>query len=194
MNKILYAATSVGWFCLSSVYAFSGEKVNGSSGGSIHPNGIVKIIRISSSVSGRGKAPLVGLGLLYLGKGKTATSVRNAAPAAVIVKPSAINSEFKLGEVYVYPNPAKGGQVPTFHIEAGIADSVKIRVYTVSGELAHNYTIVGAPSTINDGHGLEYAYEYAWRGRIPSGVYYYAIEAQKAGKKSRKNGKFAILR
>jgi hypothetical protein len=160
-----------------------------------YPEGQVKVIGIGSPVSGRGKAPFVGLGLPYVRKNKAVAGERRVAPAAAAkVSAAEISSEFVLGEVYVYPNPAKGGQIPTFHIETGIADSVKITVYTVAGDVAHNYTITGLPAAIDDGHGLEYAYEYPWRGHIPSGVYYYAVEAQKAGKKLKKTGKFAVVR
>ena len=102
--------------------------------------------------------------------------------------------EFKPGEVYVYPNPAKGGEVPTIHLECGIADSVNIKIYTVSGREAHSAVITSLPVALDDGNGLSYAYEYAWRGHIPSGVYYYAIEAVKAGAKIKKTGKFAVVR
>jgi len=173
--------------------ASAGEKIKISSGGMVQSGGPVKVIGIGSPVSGRGKVPLVGVGLPYMGKSK-AVRAHKSAPAAVKVQPSEISSEFVLGEVYVYPNPAKGGQIPTFHVEVGIADSVKLTVYTVAGDVAHNYTVTGQPTAINDGHGLEYAYEYYWRGHIPSGVYYYAIEAQKAGKKLRKTGKFVVVR
>ncbi len=101
---------------------------------------------------------------------------------------------FKLGEVYVFPNPAKGADAPTFHIETGIADSVKITIYTVSGRAAHEYTLTGLPAELDDGNGLSYAYEYTWRGHIPTGVYLYYIEAQKAGQKLKKTGKFAVIR
>ncbi|MBI4801524.1 MAG: PQQ-binding-like beta-propeller repeat protein [Elusimicrobia bacterium] len=101
---------------------------------------------------------------------------------------------FRLGEVYVFPNPAKGGAVPTFHIECGIADKVTIKIYTVLGRPAHEHTITGAPAALDDGNGVNYAYEYAWRGHIPSGVYYYYIEAEKAGKNLKKTGKFGVVR
>ncbi len=101
---------------------------------------------------------------------------------------------FRLGEVYVFPNPAKGADAPTFHIETGIADSVKITIYTVSGRTAHEYTLTGLPAELDDGNGLSYAYEYTWRGHIPTGVYLYYIEAQKAGQKLKKTGKFAVVR
>ena len=102
--------------------------------------------------------------------------------------PSAL--EFKLGEVYVYPDPAKGGKVPTFHIEVGTADSVKLKIYTVAGQLAHEATLTGSPQAVVS----VYAYEYAWTGRIASGVYYYTIEAERAGKKLKAKGKFAVIR
>jgi len=38
------------------------------------------------------------------------------------------------------------------------------------------------------------AYEYAWTGRIASGVYYYTVEAERAGKKLKAKGKFAVVR
>ena len=103
---------------------------------------------------------------------------------------SAADAEFKLGEGYVYPNPAKGGKVPTFHVEVGIADIVKIRVYTVAGQLAHERVLTGSPQTV----GSVYAYEYPWEGRIASGVYYYTVEAERGGKKLKARGKFAVVR
>ena len=111
-----------------------------------------------------------------------------------VMAPVVAGTEFALGEIYVFPNPAKGAQVPTFHIEAGIADKVTIKIYTVSGRLAHETTLTGMPQIIDDGHESEYAYEYAWQGHIPSGVYYYFIEAQKGGQKLKKTGKFAVVR
>jgi hypothetical protein len=99
-----------------------------------------------------------------------------------------------MGDVYVFPNPSKGAQVPVFHIETGIADHVTITIHTVSGRKAHEHTLTGTPAALDDGNGLSYAYEYAWAGHISSGVYYYVIEAEKAGKKLKKTGKFAVIR
>ena len=107
-----------------------------------------------------------------------------------MARPGALTAEFKLGEVYVYPNPAKGGKVPVFHVEVGMADSVKLKVYTVAGQVVHEHTITGFPQLI----GSAYAYEYAWEGHIASGVYYYTMEAERSGKKLRARGKFAVVR
>jgi len=100
------------------------------------------------------------------------------------------SADFTLGEVYVYPNPAKGGKVPVFHVEVGIADSIKLKIYTVAGQLVHEHTVTGIPPVI----GSVYAYEYAWGGRIASGVYYYTIEAERTGGKLKAKGRFAVIR
>ena len=45
------------------------------------------------------------------------------------------------------PEPGqRRAKVPAFHIETGIADSVKIKIYTVSGRAAHQHTMAGAPA------------------------------------------------
>ncbi|OGR65840.1 MAG: hypothetical protein A2X31_00640, partial [Elusimicrobia bacterium GWB2_63_22] len=121
----------------------------------------------------------------------SARAIRASVSANVSAGPS---QEFRLGEVYVYPNPAKNGQAPTIHLECGLADSVNIKIYTVSGREAHEHTITSAPAVLDDGNGLSYAYEYTWNSHIPSGVYYYFIEAERAGKKIKKTGKFAVVR
>jgi len=109
----------------------------------------------------------------------------------VLAGPSA---EFRLGEVYVFPNPALRGAAPAFHVEVGIADRVKLTIYTVSGRQAHEVVLTGLPAALDDGNGLSYAYEYTWRDSIPSGVYFYHIEAEKGGQKIKKSGKFGVVR
>jgi hypothetical protein len=102
--------------------------------------------------------------------------------------PSAL--AFQLGDVYVYPDPAKGGVEPVFHVEVGQADSVKITVYNVAGGVVHEQTLTGAPQWVR---GV-YAYESPWTGHIASGVYYYTIEAERGGSKLRASGRFAVVR
>ena len=100
------------------------------------------------------------------------------------------DTTFRLGEVYVFPNPAKGGKVPVFHVEVGLADSVKLRIFTVAGQQVHERILTGIPQAI----GGKYAYEYAWEGHIASGVYYYTMEAEWSGKKLKARGRFAVVR
>ncbi|MBI4064299.1 MAG: right-handed parallel beta-helix repeat-containing protein [Elusimicrobia bacterium] len=106
----------------------------------------------------------------------------------------AADSAFRLGEVYVFPNPAVGGAKPTFHIETGIADSARILIYTISGDLVHEATLNGQPQLIDDGQGNQYAYEWSWDGRIPSGTYLYVVETKKGSETLRAKGKIYVVR
>ena len=117
------------------------------------------------------------------------------ATVASAPKPLGADPIFRLGEVYAYPNPAKGGKIPKIHVEAGISDGLEIRIYGVSGNLVHQANIAGPPAIIDDGQGPEYAYEYVWEGYIPSGVYIYVVEARKQGAGSlKKASKLAVIR
>jgi len=99
-------------------------------------------------------------------------------------------------EVYTYPNPARSGQNPTFHIETGAADRVEIHIYDVSGEHIFSKTVEGPAKTVDDGQGPQLAFEYEWDvSGVGSGVYLYVIIAHQDGKGSaRKVGKCAVIR
>jgi hypothetical protein len=101
---------------------------------------------------------------------------------------------FVLRQAYVFPNPARAGAQPTLHIGVGIADQVLLRIFDVSGREVHQATLTQV-SLIDAGNGLEYAYEYTWEGSIPSGVYFYTVQANKSGMDDiRTKGKFAVVR
>lgn len=88
------------------------------------------------------------------------------------------DTPFAQGEIYCYPNPAKGGLCPTIHIETGVADKVTIHIYDIAGMLIDKVEITGYPQIIND----RYAYEYRWDiGDVASGVYLCSIRAIKKG-------------
>lgn len=92
-------------------------------------------------------------------------------------------SVFEFKEVYAYPNPARGGQKPRIHVEAGSADIIKIRIYDVAGNLVHKAQMPG-PDV-----------DYVWEGYIPSGVYIYVVEARKQGFGTlKKVSKLAVIR
>jgi len=97
---------------------------------------------------------------------------------------------FRAGQIYVYPNPAKGGVAPVFHLEFGLADKLELKVYNVAGTLVHERVLTGFPQVTKN----VYAYEYAWEGHIASGVYYFTVEAERAGSKLKSRGKFAVVR
>ncbi|MBI2071176.1 MAG: hypothetical protein HYT79_11310 [Elusimicrobia bacterium] len=102
--------------------------------------------------------------------------------------------KFQLGEVYAYPNPAVSGAKPVIHIEAGLADSARILIYSIAGELIKEGSLSGLPQVIDDGQGPQYAYEWGWDGHIPSGTYFYLIEAKKGSEILRAKGKFHVVR
>ncbi len=80
--------------------------------------------------------------------------------------------------------------MPVFHLEFGLADRVELKVYSVAGSLVHERTLTGPPQMTSP----VYAYEYAWDGHIASGVYYFTVEAERAGAKLKARGKFAVVR
>jgi hypothetical protein len=103
-------------------------------------------------------------------------------------------TSFLWGEVFVFPNPSRGGAVPTIHAEAGLADSLTIKIYNVAGQELFQTTLNQPPVLIDSGQGPQYAYEYPWTGHIASGVYLYVVDAEKSGQHITKAGKFAVVR
>ncbi|MDI6642208.1 MAG: hypothetical protein QME68_07870, partial [Elusimicrobiota bacterium] len=106
---------------------------------------------------------------------------------------SSPDATFKPGDVYVFPNPAKGGKNPKIHVEVGIADKVEIFVYDISAEFVHSEQISG--SAVKQVNG-RYYYEYEWDvSSIASGVYICVIHAEKSGEKPIKViKKLAVIR
>ena len=105
------------------------------------------------------------------------------APQTAQKKPAAAlpPSNFRPGEAYAYPNPARRGAKPTIHVETGLADSVELRIFDIAGSLVHRVELSGPPGVIDDGQGDEYAYEYAWNEDVPSGTYFCVVRSRKAG-------------
>ena len=101
----------------------------------------------------------------------------SAGPTRALLDPA-----FKLGEVYSFPNPARGSQKPTVHVEVGLADSLTIEFMDIAGQKLGNATLNGQPRIIDDGKGAEYAYEYTWdTSTLGTGGYVAAMTAHKAG-------------
>ncbi|MDO8806151.1 MAG: fibronectin type III domain-containing protein, partial [Elusimicrobiota bacterium] len=100
-----------------------------------------------------------------------------------------------VGEVYVFPNPAKGEAKPVFHIETDSADKVEIRIHDFTGRQIHTKTITAGPALVNRNNKLTYAYEYEWEaGNAASGAYFYVVIVSKGGGKTLRKGKFAVIR
>ncbi|TPW19780.1 MAG: hypothetical protein FD126_2339, partial [Elusimicrobia bacterium] len=116
------------------------------------------------------------------------------APANAFSTMADPEAGFAFRAIYAFPNPAVSGQTPTVHVAVGKADKVTVRFYDVAGTPVHEATL-DAPSVVNDESGPHWAYEYAWRGHIPSGIYLYSVTAEKAGQAPIKRlGKLAVVR
>ena len=87
-------------------------------------------------------------------------------------------SPFTFGEVYVFPNPTEKDVVSTLHIEVGIADSLKARIYDVAGDLVLTKDIQSAPIVVGDKPVYE---EKLDLGRLGWGTYFGVVTAEKKG-------------
>ncbi len=99
---------------------------------------------------------------------------------------------FSFGEVYVFPNPTTGGNIPTLHVEVGAADKVTARIYDITGDLVYEARIDENHVVING----KPAYEHAMDGsRFKSGVYSGVVTAEKGGRETiRKKFKFSVVK
>jgi len=102
-----------------------------------------------------------------------------------------------LRDVYAFPNPSRRGQAVTIRAQVGLADSVEVNIYDVSGRQVHS-AVFGSPVVLDDGNGKgpQYTYDYSWNvSGAGSGVYIYAVTAKKAGSGPiRKQGKVGVIR
>lgn len=105
-----------------------------------------------------------------------------------------VNSQvpFSFGEVFVFPNPTREGQIPTLHIEVRRSDEVTARIYDVSGDLVFETRINGEPIVV-DGN---LAYEVPLNANLfKSGVYVGAVTAKREDKETiRKSFRFSVLK
>ncbi|MBI4249812.1 MAG: hypothetical protein HY611_09950, partial [Elusimicrobia bacterium] len=144
-----------------------------------------------------GQAVVTAVENVPMGQSSSASA---SATTESVSEPAALDSSgadpsFELRDIYVFPNPAVAGAPPAIHAAVGIADRVRFVIYNMAGQKVHEATMDGIPPVIDDGTGPKYAYEYTWRGHIPSGVYLYTIEAEKAGYASlRAAGKMGVIR
>ena len=90
---------------------------------------------------------------------------------------------FGLRAHYAFPNPSRRGAAVDFRIQPGLADSVDLRVYGLTGRKVLSTTISNV-QFIDDGNGLgsQDTYDYLWNvGGVGSGVYTYVFVAHKSG-------------
>lgn len=111
---------------------------------------------------------------------------------------AAADAAFGFKAAYAFPNPARGQNTVTIRVQPGLADSVEVRVYDLSGRKVHassNFNNLGA---FDDGNGLgpQFTYDHVWGvSGVGSGVYTYAVTARKSGQPDIvKTGKLGIVK
>jgi hypothetical protein len=111
---------------------------------------------------------------------------------------AAADTSFGFKAAYVFPNPVRGQSAATIRVQPGLADSVEVRVYDLSGRKVHSSSDVRSLGAFDDGNGLgaQFTYEHVWDvSGIGSGVYTFSVVARKAGEPDiRKTGKVAVVK
>ncbi|MCR4295668.1 MAG: hypothetical protein NUW21_09055 [Elusimicrobia bacterium] len=86
----------------------------------------------------------------------------------------------------------------TFRIQPGLAETIELRVYDLSGRRIHSSSDFTFRGAIDDGNGkgAQNTYDHAWSvSGVGSGVYNYVIKASQRGHKPiTKNGKVGVIR
>ena len=120
------------------------------------------------------------------------TGAATIAPLAAAADPT-----FTFHDAYAFPNPVRGTSVATIRIQVGVADSVEVHVYDVTGRHVHASSDF-RQSIIDDlnGKGFQYTDDHVWDvSGIGSGVYTYVITAKKAGMVDvHKSGRVGIIK
>jgi hypothetical protein len=81
------------------------------------------------------------------------------------------------------------------HIEVGLADQVRVRVFNALGETVSDAVLADAPAIVDDGQGAQYAYEPTLDAQLPSGIYTVSIVASKRDHEDlRARAKWAVVR
>jgi sugar lactone lactonase YvrE/N-acetylneuraminic acid mutarotase len=118
-------------------------------------------------------------------------------PGGGIGVAAAAVDEFGLHDQYAFPNPSRNGVPVIFRLQPGLADSVEVRVYDLSGRKVHSSSDFRF-SVLDDGNGkgTQNTYDHAWDvSGVGSGVYTYVIKASRAGQPPIvKSGKAGVIK
>jgi len=111
------------------------------------------------------------------------------------------DTTFGLKAAYAFPNPVRGTRLVTIRIQPGLADSVEVHVYDVTGRKVYGssaFALNGGLTGLDDGNGLgaQLTYDNVWDiSGIGSGVYTFVITARKAGQADiHKTGKIGVIK
>jgi hypothetical protein len=111
---------------------------------------------------------------------------------------AAADAAFGFKAAYVFPNPAHGQSTVVIRAQPGLADSIEVRIYDVSGRKVYSSSSFRSLGAFDDGNGqgAQFTYENVWDvSGIGSGVYTFVVVARKAGEENiRKTGKVGIVK
>ncbi|MEK7383590.1 MAG: hypothetical protein AAB262_09955, partial [Elusimicrobiota bacterium] len=118
-------------------------------------------------------------------------------PAALMPLATA-DPTFTFHDAYAFPNPVRGTSVVTIRMQTGLADSVEVHAYDVSGHKVYSSSNFTLNPGLDDGNGkgMQYTYDNVWDiSGVGSGVYLYVITARKAGKPDiHKTGRVGVIK
>lgn len=133
-----------------------------------------------------------------LGKTVSAQTTHFSSYQAMGPGVAATDAALSIKAAYAFPNPVRGQGPVTIRVQPGLADSVEVRVYDLTGRRVHSSSDFRSVGAFDDGNGLgpQFTYEHAWDlSGIASGVYTFATLARKAGQPDvRKTGKVAVIK
>jgi len=85
---------------------------------------------------------------------------------------------------YAFPNPSRNATPVVIRVQPGLADSVSVRVYDLSGRLVHESSDFRNRGGVDDGNGFgsQFTFEHTWDiSGVGSGVYNFVVTGRKAG-------------
>ncbi|MCM2304457.1 MAG: hypothetical protein NDJ72_07120, partial [Elusimicrobia bacterium] len=91
---------------------------------------------------------------------------------------------FAVHAAYAFPNPSRGAAPVVIRVQPGLADSVSVRVYDLSGRMVHESSNFTNRGGVDDGNGFgsQLTFEHTWDvSGVGSGVYNYVLTGRKAG-------------
>jgi len=118
--------------------------------------------------------------------------------AAAASAPSGPNDpSFSVKAAYAFPSPSRNAAPVSIRVQPGLADSVSVRVYDLSGRLVHDSSNF-RQNNIDDlnGFGSQITFDHAWDvSGVGSGVYSFIVTARKAGATDiRATGKVGVIK
>ncbi|MDD5302555.1 MAG: hypothetical protein PHS14_05530 [Elusimicrobia bacterium] len=99
--------------------------------------------------------------------------------------PATVNDPtFAIHAAYAFPSPSRGGAPVVIRVQPGLADSVTVRVYDLSGRMVHESSNFQNRIGYDDGNGFgqQYTFDHTWDvSGVGSGVYKFVVTGHKAG-------------